>query len=992
MIQEVQYKDPNPPPISQEQLTEALRPCPIKTAVGADFWIPRMWLQLPPEGQELLRRVVQYTIHNLVLPLQCLLNLVVFLGKGQGGERPITLTAGLYRLLCRLFKDDLVQWENDNYDEFDKARRGQSAEKVAMKRGIITSLHRSIGNEVVTILWDLEKFFDTVRPQYVAQLALARGYPPRLLALGMLVHTAARTLCLNDATSTPSMPWTSILAGCMQSMAFAKVFLQGMLSDLNAKYSPTSFESWVDDVNQSTAGPKAIVRTQAPAAARSFVVAARALGCRISSKSTIVASSLELARHVQKQLAPYVRVEVATHGRDLGIDYSATKRRSIHVFAKRMKLAKARLRRIKAIAKKHKEAKKLVKTGFKPQATWGHAAKGMSPTAVRQYRANFATAQSSWRHGTCSTTLLAITQYPMVDPGVALRADLFHQWFQAVHDMPKLRLQLKRHWNVLRPKLQGPTRWSRVHDQMGAVIATLVDLGWQPVWMDLWTSPSGECCKLDYGDPSLGYQFEQELKQHMVADLWRHAATHFDGAGLESGPDLASLTKLRKRMDAQPERRGLLDAIASGGMWPAARCAAAGYEQPNVCQHCGHSPCDSWHVYWGCPRHDDSQQPAVQKSQHLKDQALAEPHLACLWLRGLLPKALLGDYLRKYHPGEFAHAWGLFQHAEVIDLPPGAAIGTDASGGHYTSEPRLRLVGYGVVLSSRSGHVLGALQAMLPGEQQTVPRGELQALVEALARTRGDVTVYVDASYVTKGWLKRRGSNQFSGSNLDLWQALANIRRTRQGKVTIVKVTSHRDAASLEGNVDPLGFLLNELADSLAESAAKRVQYPDHCKAELDRLEHQAHLIRMRLLAIGGNEVRQHRPRSDQQSRQQAKEAKQVRSITALTALAEKHHHQPKWRHGILTCTACSQKATSKKHAWVKQQCPGRWPPQLHPSHHGTAKYYRGILVCTRCGRWAHKKLRSLTLECSPPTYTGKLVLSRLAQGRVWHGLAAWPE
>ena len=144
-------------------------------------------------------------------------------------------------------------------------------------------------------------------------------------------------------------------------------------------------------------------------------------------------------------------------------------------------------------------------------------------------------------------------------------------------------------------------------------------------------------------------------------------------------------------MDGQPERRGLLDTIASGGMWPAARCAAAGYEQPNVCSHCGHSPCDSWHVYWGCSRHDHSQQPAVQKSQHLKNQALAEPHLACLWLRGLLPRAMLGDYLQKYRADEFAHAWGLFQHAEVVDLPPGAAIGTDASGATTPVSPGLGL-------------------------------------------------------------------------------------------------------------------------------------------------------------------------------------------------------------------------------------------------------------------------------------------------------------
>ena len=192
--------------------------------------------------------------------------------------------------------------------------------------------------------------------------------------------------------------------------------------------------------------------------------------------------------------------------------------------------------------------------------------------------------------------------------------------------------------------------------------------------------------------------------------------------------------------------------------------------------------------------------------------------------------------------------------------------------------------------------------------------------------------------------------------------------------------------------MDPVGYHLNELADSLAESAAKRVQYPDHCHQWLKTQEHEAYLVRMRLLAIAAVEVQQHRPPCSPEQLAENKVRRQVLATTSLTARAQQQGHKPQWKQQVLTCTDCGQEATLKKNKWVQQPCPGKCPAQLHPSHHGTAKYHRGILVCTRCGRWAHKKIRSLAQECSIPTAAGRQVLSRLAKGRVWHGLVEWPE
>ena len=105
--------------------------------------------------------------------------------------------------------------------------------------------------------------------------------------------------------------------------------------------------------------------------------------------------------------------------------------------------------------------------------------------------------------------MLELAQHPVEDPAIELRAAFFSQWFAAVRDMPKLRMQLKRLWLKRVAKLQVPSRWSRVCDQTGAVVATLLALHWDHVRLDCWISPTGEPCEPDYDDPSLAFTFNK---------------------------------------------------------------------------------------------------------------------------------------------------------------------------------------------------------------------------------------------------------------------------------------------------------------------------------------------------------------------------------------------------------------------------------------------------------------------------------------------------
>jgi hypothetical protein len=71
---------------------------------------------------------------SLSAPVQTLLSLMIFLEKPRGGERPIGLTSGLYRLHCKLRKWGTTQWEADKIKWWDTAVKGNGALKCGLRR------------------------------------------------------------------------------------------------------------------------------------------------------------------------------------------------------------------------------------------------------------------------------------------------------------------------------------------------------------------------------------------------------------------------------------------------------------------------------------------------------------------------------------------------------------------------------------------------------------------------------------------------------------------------------------------------------------------------------------------------------------------------------------------------------------------------------------------------------------------------------------------
>ena len=147
----------------------------------------------------------------------------------MGGVRPIALTAGLYRLFFKIRKPVVAKCEEAKAGFWDSAVKGSEALRTAIARAVKNEVCVELGKPAVQICSDMEKFYDTIEPGLVAKEGRKLGYPIKELYLGILVHRSSRMLRAKGCGSPYVTPGCSILAGCVQSTAWARVVLYDLL-------------------------------------------------------------------------------------------------------------------------------------------------------------------------------------------------------------------------------------------------------------------------------------------------------------------------------------------------------------------------------------------------------------------------------------------------------------------------------------------------------------------------------------------------------------------------------------------------------------------------------------------------------------------------------------------------------------------------------------------------------------------------------------------
>ena len=111
--------------------------------------------------------------------------------------------------------------------------------------------------EVLHFLWDLKKFYDSIRTAVLVPRLVDLGYPEEVLVLGLLAHKAPRVLQVGlCASEVISGTGRSIVAGCLQSCSWAR----GLLHELMRRLSTgrprviSKSDEHVDDSSHVLAG------------------------------------------------------------------------------------------------------------------------------------------------------------------------------------------------------------------------------------------------------------------------------------------------------------------------------------------------------------------------------------------------------------------------------------------------------------------------------------------------------------------------------------------------------------------------------------------------------------------------------------------------------------------------------------------------------------------------------------------------------------------
>ena len=111
--------------------------------------------------------------------------------------------------------------------KFDSAMAGTSPKIAAGLRALEMEQRTIRGEHVIQIMWDVEKYFDSLDIQILIERAVEYEFPKELLILGLQVHRAPRVLKVGDtyADVVPRIG-RGIIVGCTLSTSLSRAYLK----------------------------------------------------------------------------------------------------------------------------------------------------------------------------------------------------------------------------------------------------------------------------------------------------------------------------------------------------------------------------------------------------------------------------------------------------------------------------------------------------------------------------------------------------------------------------------------------------------------------------------------------------------------------------------------------------------------------------------------------------------------------------------------------
>ncbi|CAK0800628.1 unnamed protein product [Prorocentrum cordatum] len=595
----------------REGLVTALKSFPMTTGIGADQWKPRRILALSDQGQDDFVTLLNTVERGLAWPRQLLNKRFALLPKGDrqviGNERDIGLLPMPVRIWGRMAKTPLTEWRDAEAAHWGAAIKGSSALQAALKTMVMDGARaRTVYNEQGNVLVDVERFYGYMDLSLMTDQAMALEFPAAELYLRCLTYTAPRVIRAQGAYAEEIYPVCSIVPGRGKANHCAGALLCRLLEKAHQQAPLASVRQCVDDVRSRVEGPAAMVLDQTEQVSVSLVQGMLDLGLRVSATSILAMSmpahELEVQKHVLA--ATGIKIKRAKWAKDLGIDCNVDQR------------AKYRC---------------------------ADPAVGVAPSEMKLRRARAADLAGHATGGRCIATVMLL---PCQDdePKMSALMDQVKNWFQPWVATPDMRGRVRRRWRAVLKKLictRPRARWKCVTGPMGALILSFRELGWTPRAPDAWVDDQGDEWRR-VSDHDSCDELYQALGESVRRELWRAAAQHPEGRGLEEGGDPQKLRLNVRRLCRKDHHReaGVLEANALASTWTKARAKAAGCVCDYVCNRCGLWRDTIGHRLNECTVDRQLEHEWAARTDGLCEAALgdlSEGNNVSFWTRGIVP-------------------------------------------------------------------------------------------------------------------------------------------------------------------------------------------------------------------------------------------------------------------------------------------------------------------------------------------------------------------
>ena len=990
-------------PLELEDLDRLLAKQNPKKSRGIDNLGPIEVQRLPEPGRKQMLDVLNLCEKHLMWPHQLYTVIGAVAPKPKGGDRILGMLPYTMKVWSKLRYPLSERWSDEIGEFWDTAIKGSSPLQASLARACMDECCFTMGISCATILLDLEKFYDSISIIKLCQAGLMQGFPAVILAMELQMFLAPRYLRERQWISRPITIGKSLVAGSPHGGKLAKALLGPILQRAHEKYQfSIMMKTFVDDTIIRSEGTASNVETTLVQAGTSIGHDMLSAGLTISPKTVVVASSSGIANSVARALRGQgIRATSAHAATDLGADVASGRARARASARRRMVKASRRaaaIHKIRRIARLKKESQGLWKTGAMPSGTYSHQHHGLPEYEVLRLRRQAAAAASGVGPGRCLTTALGI-EYGDDDPAKSTRRQQIAGRLTMWRQCPSIHERIQQSWDKILARIRkaGQRRWRIVRGPVGATIATLLEINWDPISATQWDTDAGKSWLIparedeDFKKLNADYsEIFSDINSSVDRILWARASKHQAGDDLHSGGDFSMIRQEHRRfaIKEQFSEIALNTVVTTGGQWTRTRMVAAAYDVSPLCPRCGDQDESLFHRIWTCAANCDHED--YTDSNCLIGQAVANFEASpSFWLRGVPAASDTIPVFDESPPisASFGDFLGIVRDAEGF-----AEIFGDGSGGEHSSDRRRRRAGLGFVsLAPGALDPIAGFSSSLAGRVQTVPRAELSAFLAALEQIPGKIRYMTDHLALAQVWSKGVSLHLASStppSNVDLWTRILEAAGDRV--IQCVWIPAHVEARDIRSEEALRNAAGNECADLLAGLGAQAGMQQRLTNPDTDRRDAEGALIRRRArralaASIQADPWTSSRP-----------EAPVALRVPILTRFLRASQHQ--WRKvgAKYFCRVCSQfeNRDTIREGSLSRCCPrpqglGFSPLVGHQlisgkllcsSHKLTFWGRFGLTFCNVCGKSATSDPRWLMNRCQP-TPKGTQDLARIARG-----------